>query len=72
MRCPIVCMVVTATQFTRGAINLAEQKGIILRDGEQIIEDIIRSPKLHEWFTIYEKGNQIFDEQLFAKSFVSE
>ncbi|MBM3239540.1 restriction endonuclease [Candidatus Poribacteria bacterium] len=66
---PVICIVITTTDFTRGARESAERDGIILRDGDQITEDIIHSPRLNEWFHTDKDGNRIFNQQLFLRSF---
>lgn len=56
---PVIPMFITNTGFTKGAYNLAERKGIILRDGDHIAEDLVHSQKLYEWFNSGEKGSRI-------------
>lgn len=48
---PVIGMFITNTGFTKGAYDLAERKGIILRDGDQIAEDLVRSSKVNEWLS---------------------
>lgn len=66
---PIMAMVATNTDFTSGARQSAERDNIILRDGDQITEDIIHSPKSKQWFHTNIDGNKIFEQQLFLESF---
>jgi hypothetical protein len=69
MRTPVIGMLVTNTDFTGDAEKFAEENGIILRDGDQITEDIIHSPRSNEWFHTGKDGNRIFNQQLFLRSF---
>jgi len=66
---PLIRMVVTTTGFTKDAKKSAERDDIILRDGDQIVEDIIHSPKSKQWFNTNIDGNKIFEKQLFFESF---
>jgi len=66
---PVIRMVVTTTGFTRGAKESAERDNIILRDGDQITEDIINSPKAVKWFESNKHGNRNFSRDLFLQSF---
>lgn len=66
---PVMLMVVTNTDFTSGARQSAERDDIILRDGDQITEDIIHSPKSKEWFESGKHGNKRFSRELFLQSF---
>ena len=53
---PIIAMFITNTDFTKGACDLAERKGIIVRNGDQIAEDLISSPRVNEWLCT--RGNK--------------
>lgn len=66
---PIIRMVVTTTGFTKDAKESAARDDIILRDVDQIVEDIIHSPKVAKWFEFDKSGNKIFKKQLFLESF---
>ena len=66
---PLILMVVTTTGFTTDAEKSAALDSIILRDGDQITEDIIHSPKVEEWFELDKHGNRKFSRELFLKSF---
>ncbi len=66
---PVIRMVVTTTGFTRGAKESAARDYIIRRDGDQIAEDIIHSPKAKEWFESGKHGNKRFSRELFLQSF---
>lgn len=46
---PIVAIFITNTEFTQGAYNAAKEEGIIPKDGDQIAEDLFRSPRVNEW-----------------------
>jgi len=52
---PIIPMFITNTGFTKGAYDLAERKGIIWRNGDQIAEDLFHSPRVNEWLYTQEK-----------------
>lgn len=56
---PIVPMVMTNARFTKGAEEFANRKGIIVREGPQIVEDIIRLAKTETWLAI-ESGTYVF------------
>ncbi len=66
---PVILMVVTTTGFTTDAKKSAALDNIILRDGDQITEDIIHSPKVEEWFELDKHGNRKFSRELFLQSF---
>lgn len=66
---PVILMVVTTTGFTTDAEKSAALDSIILRDGDQITEDIIHSPKVEEWFELDKRGNRKFSRELFFESF---
>lgn len=48
---PIVPMFITNTEFTGDAYKAAEEEGIIPKDGDQISEDLFRSPRVNEWLS---------------------
>ena len=48
-RSPITAIVITNTEFTEGAQKSARTEGVVIRDGEQIAEDLVRSPRVNEW-----------------------
>ena len=52
-RSPITAIVITNTEFTEGAQIAARNAGVVIRDGEQIAEDLVRSPKVNELLGIY-------------------
>jgi len=54
-RGPLVPLFFTNSDFSRGAENYANTNGIITRDGEQIVEDVIRLSKNEPWFTLRNK-----------------
>ena len=47
-RSPVTAIVITNTEFTDGAQTAARNAGVVIRDGEQIAEDLVRSPKVNE------------------------
>jgi len=66
---PVILMVVTTTGFTTDAEKSAARDNIILRDGDQITEDIIHSPKVEEWLEPDRLGDKKFSRDLFLESF---
>lgn len=68
VKSPILCIFMTTSGYTRRAVNYAEQEWIILKTGEQIAEDLIKSSDTREWFS-QKNGKQIFNERLFTKFF---
>lgn len=65
---PVFGAVITNTEFTRDAKRYAKRENIILRDGDQITEDLIHSPRLHEWFYIGKNGSKILSQEMFLQS----
>ena len=57
---PLTGMFITNTEFTKDAYDAAKEEGIILKDGDQIAEDLFRSPRVNEW--LYTEGEQILKE----------
>ncbi len=53
----------TTSSFTKSAINYAEKKWIILRNGEQVIECLIESPNIGRWF---KKGGDFHKESFLG------
>lgn len=51
---PLVPMFFTNSDFSKDAAMYADEKGIVFRDGEQIVEDIIRLSKGEPWFSVKE------------------
>ena len=49
LKSPVVAVFITNTEFTQDAYNAAKEEGIILKDGDQIAEDLFRSPRVNEW-----------------------
>lgn len=69
MKTPTLGIMITNTDFKRDVKDYAEQNGIITIDGDQIIEDIIHSPKAKDWVYEDETGKMIFDQRSFLQSF---
>lgn len=65
---PLLSIFVVTTKFTRGAKTYAKKNDIILRDGEQVVEDLIKSTNGREWFS-RKNGALAFDEVLFLQFF---
>jgi len=56
LKSPITGMFITNTEFTKDAYDAAEEEGIILKDGDQIAEDLLGSPRVNEWLTTQGEG----------------
>ncbi|MBA7468207.1 hypothetical protein ES707_03448 [subsurface metagenome] len=69
MKAPILGVMITNTDFKRNVRSYAEQNGIITREGDQIIEDIIHSPRSKNWIDKDKGGRLIFDSESFLHSF---
>ena len=69
IKTPVLGAIITNSEFTRDAKSYAKRESIILRDGEQITEDLIHSRRSHEWFYIGKDGSNIFNEEVFLHSF---
>lgn len=63
---PIVPLFMTNNEFTSPAIEFAERKGILIREGVQIVEDIIRLSKAEPWFK-EENGEIKYSDDEFIK-----
>jgi len=72
VKSPILGIFMTTSDFTRRAIKYAEQEWIILKTGEQIIEDLITSPDAQKWFLKNKRGQFIFNQKAFKNSFHSD
>lgn len=68
---PLLSFFIITTKPTKGAKTYAEENSIILRDGEQVVEDLIKSIHAREWFS-RKKGKLFFDEKLFMNFFKKE
>ena len=67
-KAPILGIFLTTSSFTKSALRFAEKEWIILKNGNQIVEDIINSPNINKW--VKNKGDKlVFDKDLFLKSF---
>ena len=55
LKAPIVCMVITNSEFTKDACDAAKEEGIIVKNGDQIAEDLIHSPEVDKWLSVNEK-----------------
>jgi hypothetical protein len=61
---PLVPLFFTNSNFSRDAIAYANEKGIVIRDGEQIVEDVIRLSKSEPWFSSTEGKLQFNPKEL--------
>lgn len=68
LKAPILPLFIITCNFRKGAKIYAKENGIILKEGEEVVEDLIKSPKAKEWFS-RKNGKIIFDKMLFMKSF---
>jgi len=66
---PVIGVVITNGEFTRDAKKYGNRERVILRDCDQIIEDLIHSPKSRDWVYREENGNISFNENSFIGSF---
>jgi len=62
---PVVPFFMTNNEFTRPATEFAERRGIIIREGVQIVEDIITLSKEEPWF-VEENGEIKYVEKEFV------
>uniref|UniRef100_A0A7C3URU7 Restriction endonuclease n=1 Tax=candidate division WOR-3 bacterium TaxID=2052148 RepID=A0A7C3URU7_UNCW3 len=69
IKSPILGIFLTTSKFTKGAIKYAQKEGIILKDGEQILEDLIKSPDSGKWVSTVENGKFIFNKNAFFDFF---
>lgn len=51
LKSPITAIFITNTEFTKDAYEAAEEEGVILKDGDQIVEDLFHSPRVNEWLS---------------------
>ncbi|HEX7320182.1 MAG TPA: restriction endonuclease [bacterium] len=62
---PILGIFYATSSFTRRAANFAQKEWIILKNGEQIIEDLTKLPIDKNWFSQDKKGELKFNKELF-------
>jgi len=55
---PILPIFITTNKFSKDAKYYAKTKGIVLKEGEEIVEDLIKSSHAKQWF--YERGGKLF------------
>lgn len=68
-RSPFISIFMTKSGFTQSAVAFAENEWIILKKGEQIIEDIINLPEAKDWFCYNKKNELCFNLGKFRSSF---
>lgn len=51
LKSPLTGIFITNTEFTQDAYDAAKEEGIILKDGDQIAEDLFGSPSVNEWLS---------------------
>lgn len=65
---PILGIFITTSDYTSGAIKYAKKEWIILKNGEQVVDYLIKSPLSNNW--VKQKGRKlIFDKTSFLNSF---
>ena len=69
---PILPIFATTTDFERGAKKKAERKGIVLRNGYQLVETILRFEKNSPWLLPDGEGSFLFDNKQFLDFFSAE
>ena len=69
---PCIYVFLTNTIFNKGAKNKAESNKVILKNGEQITEYIVRFGEKDPWFKIDENGKFRFDKKSFLQFFNSK
>jgi hypothetical protein len=67
---PLIPLFFTNSNFSKDALTYANGKGVVTRDGEQIVEDIIRLSKNEPWFR-FREGKMSFKPEVF-KRFLAE
>lgn len=65
---PILSILMVTTKFTKGAKRFAKENGIVLIDGEQVVEDLVKSKNVREWFS-RKNGTLVFDKAAFMRFF---
>lgn len=68
---PVLGIFMTTSDFTKAASRYTKKEWMILRNGEQIVENLIQSPCSKDWVK-NEDGHLIFDKTLFLKFFGEE
>jgi len=71
IKAPILGIFITTSKFTKGAFKYAKREGIILRNGEQIIEDLIKSTESQTWLSQDKNGRSTFDKNAFLQFFTN-
>jgi len=69
MNAPCIGFVITNGQFRRPARSYVNQYGIFIKDKEHILEDLLHSPLLNNWYSIDNKGNKFFNKKHFLNTF---
>lgn len=65
---PVLGIFMTTSDYTRGVDRFAENKWLILRNGDQIVDNLIKTPLSKEWVKNI-KGKLIFDSNSFLNTF---
>jgi len=60
---PLIPLFFTNNKFSRDAKKYADRNGIVTRDGEQVVEDIIRLSKIEPWFSIRNEKLKFYPDQ---------
>jgi restriction endonuclease Mrr len=68
---PMLSVFIVTTKPTRGTKIFAKENGILLMDGEQVVQDLMESTHNREWFS-RKNGELVFDKLLFDRYFSLE
>jgi hypothetical protein len=68
LKAPILKFFITTGKFTKDAKKYAERNSIVLKNGREVIEVLIKSPRAKEWFS-QKEGKLFFNERLFIDFF---
>jgi hypothetical protein len=66
---PVLGIFITTSDFTKGAIKFAKKEWIITKNGEQFVEDLIKSPKRQMWISQNRNSRLTFDKNAFLQFF---
>jgi hypothetical protein len=66
---PVLGIFITTSDFTKRARDYAQKEWIILKHGEHVIEELIKSPNNKNWLSNDKTGSLTFDKKLFLESF---
>jgi len=70
-KAPVLGIFITTSDFTKATIIYARKEWIILKNGEQVLEDLIKSPLNKNWIQ-NKNGQLVLNEDLFYETFKQE